>query len=31
VAVVDGEEVFFDPTAAIGCLNAKKYSTERFY
>ena len=31
VAVVDGEEVFFDPTAAIGCLNAKKYATERYY
>ena len=31
VAVVDGQEVFFDPTAAIGCLNAKKYTIERFY
>lgn len=31
VAVVDGKEVFFDPTAAIGCLNAKKYTIERFY
>lgn len=30
-AVVDGEEIFFDPTAAIGALNAKKYATERFY
>lgn len=31
VAVVDGEEVFFDPTEAIGCMNAKKYTVERFY
>ena len=31
VALVNGEEVFFDPTAAIGCLNASKYTTERFY
>ena len=31
VAVVDGQEVFFDPTAAIGCLNASKYTIERFY
>ena len=31
VAVVDGQEVFFDPTAAIGCLNASKYQIERFY
>lgn len=31
VAVVDGQEVFFDPTAAIGCLNAKKYTIERYY
>ena len=30
-SVVDGKEVFFDPTAAIGALNAKKYSTERIY
>lgn len=31
VAVVDGKEVFFDPTAAIGCLNAGQYTIERFY
>lgn len=31
VAIVDGQEVFFDPTAAIGCMNAKNYATERFY
>ena len=31
VAVVDGQEVFFDPTAAIGCLNASRYTIERFY
>ena len=31
VALVDGQEIFFDPTAAIGCLNAKKYQIERFY
>ena len=31
VAVVDGEEKFFDPTAAIGALNAKKYQVERYY
>ena len=31
VAVVDGQEIFFDPTAAIGCLDAKKYQIERFY
>lgn len=31
VAVVDGQEVFFDPTQAIGCLDAKKYTIERFY
>ena len=31
VAVVDGQEVFFDPTNAIGCINAKKYTIERFY
>ena len=31
MAVVDGEEVFFDPVQAIGCINAKKYATERFY
>lgn len=31
VAVVDGQEVFFDPTHAIGCLNVSRYTTERFY
>ena len=30
-AIVDGQEVFFDPTQAIGCLNAKKYTIERYY
>ena len=30
-AVVDGEEVFLDPTAAIGAMNAKKYTIERYY
>ena len=30
-AVVDGEEIFFDPTAAIGCINASRYSIERVY
>ncbi len=29
--VIGGEEVFYDPTAAIGALKAKKYKTERFY
>ena len=31
VALVDGKEVFFDPTAAIGCIKAKSYTIERFY
>ena len=31
VAVVDGEEIFFDPTAAIGAMRAKKYQVERYY
>ena len=31
VALVDGQEVFFDPVNAIGCINAKNYATERFY
>jgi len=31
VAIVDGKEVFFDPTHEIGCLDAKKYAIERFY
>lgn len=29
--VVDGREIFFDPTAALGALNAKKYQVERMY
>ena len=29
--VVNGEEIFFDPTAAIGAMKAKKYKIERFY
>lgn len=31
VALVDGQEVLFDPTHAIGCINASSYTTERFY
>lgn len=31
MAVVDGEELFFDPTAAIGAMSAKSYQTERYY
>jgi len=31
VAVVDGEEIFFDPTASIGALVAKNYQVERVY
>ena len=32
VALVDGQEVFFDPTAAVGALNGiGKYTIERFY
>ena len=31
VAVVDGQERFFDPTQALGNINAKSYTTERFY
>lgn len=31
VAVVDGQEVFFDPTAAINAIKASKYQIERFY
>ena len=31
VSVVNGKEVFFDPTAAVGALSARKYKTERFY
>lgn len=30
-AVVDGEEIFLDPTASIGAMNAKKYTVERYY
>lgn len=30
-AVVNGEEVFFDPTHAIGAIDAKNYQTERVY
>ncbi|MBR0368408.1 MAG: transglutaminase domain-containing protein [Clostridia bacterium] len=29
--VVNGEEVFFDPTHAVGAIDAKKYQTERMY
>lgn len=29
--VVNGQEVFFDPTHAIGAIDAKKYQTERMY
>ena len=31
VALVDGKEVFCDPTHEIGCINAGSYTTERFY
>ena len=31
VSLIDGQEVFFDPTAALGCINAKKYTIERMY
>ena len=31
VAMVDGKEVLFDPTHAIGCINPKSYTMERFY
>lgn len=30
-SIVDGEEKFFDPTAAINALNAADYATERYY
>lgn len=30
-AVIDGEEIFLDPTEAIGAMNAKKYTVERYY
>lgn len=29
--VVDGEEVLFDPTNAVGAIDAKKYQSERMY
>ncbi len=31
ISVVDGEEKFFDPTAAVGALTASNYTIERFY
>ena len=31
VTVVDGEEIFFDPTAALNAIFAKSYSVERMY
>ena len=31
VAIVEGEERFFDPTAAVGALGASKYTVERVY
>lgn len=31
VAIVDGEERFFDPTAAVGALGASNYTVERMY
>lgn len=30
-AVVNGQEVFFDPTQAVGAIDAKSYQTERMY
>ena len=30
-ALVNGKEVFFDPTAAIGCIKASKYTTEKYF
>ena len=30
-ALVDGKAVLFDPTHAIGCINASNYMIERFY
>ena len=30
-SIVDGEEVFFDPTAAINAIQAGSYQVERFY
>ena len=31
LSILDGQEVFYDPTAALGCLNASSYSVERMY
>ncbi|MBQ8159934.1 MAG: transglutaminase domain-containing protein [Clostridia bacterium] len=31
VAVINGQEVFLDPTHEIGAINAKTYKVERFY
>ena len=31
VVAVDGKEVFYDPTAALGCLKVSRYTIERFY
>ena len=31
VSIVNGEEKFFDPTAAIGSMNVSSYQTERYY
>ena len=31
MSVVDGQEKFFDPTQAVGALNASNYVVERFY
>ena len=31
VAVVDGKEIFFDPTEAVGAISASSYSVERMY
>ena len=30
-AIVDGEEIFFDPTVAVGALGQYKYTIERYY
>ena len=29
--VVNGQEILFDPTNAVGAINVKKYTTERMY
>ena len=31
LTVLDGQEVFFDPTAALDAIDAKNYSVERMY